>query len=237
MYRASHRIFNTYQKTNFPMGGVVTSSPKNPLSFPKQLQKFREAVKVNENKLFLLMGPKGSGKTTISSISSLEALNSTDYKRVVFVNCPKHLIMDRLLFSYSPGEINNKFNTGQIVFNSVNDISSREINNSIIIADNMQDHKLKHLSNLVNINGYKSKLIINGDVDKYDTKDTDLMLLRDLMNVQSYDFFENNKSSVNSGIKSFRFEDKIKSQNIVYNDFARYLRRASQSSKKVEFLL
>ena len=77
-----------------------------------------------------------------------------------------------------------------IVFNSFNDIISREINNSIIIADNMQEYKLKHLSNLVNINGYKSKLIINGDVDKYDTKDTDLMLLRDIMNVQSYDFFE-----------------------------------------------
>ena len=45
------------------------------------------------------------------------------------------------------------------------------------------------------------------------------------------------KSNVNSGIKSFRFEDKIKSENVVYKDFAKYLRRASQSSKKVEFLL
>jgi energy-coupling factor transporter ATP-binding protein EcfA2 len=237
MYRSSHRIFNTYRKTNFPMGGVVTSPPRKPPIFSTLHQKFREAVKINENKFLLLIGPQGSGKTTISSISSIESLNSTDYKRVIFVNCPKHLAFDRLLFKYSPEEINNKFNTGQIVFNSFNDIISREINNSIIIADNMQKYKLKHLSNLVNINGYKSKLIINGDVDKYDTKDTDLMLLRDIMNVQSYDFFDNNKSNVNSGIKSFRFEDKITSENVVYKDFAKYLRRASHSSKKVEFLL
>ena len=101
----------------------------------------------------------------------------------------------------------------------------------------MQEFKLNHLSNLVNINGYKSKLIINGDVDKYDTKDSDLMLLRNIMNVQSYDFFDNNKSNVSSGIKSFRFEDKIISENVIYKDFAKYLRRACNSSKKVEFLL
>ena len=145
--------------------------------------------------------------------------------------------MDRLLFKYSPEEINDKFNTGQIVFNSFKDIISREINNSIIIADNMHEYKLKHLSNLVNINGYKSKLIINGDVDKYDTRDSDLILLRDIMNVQSYDFFSANKSDVNSGIRCFRFEDKIINENIIYKDFAKYLRRASHSSKKVEFLL
>ena len=237
MYRSSHRIFNTYHKTNFPMGGVVTSPPRKPPIFSTLHQKFREAVKINENKFLLLIGPEGSGKTTISSISSIESLNSTDYKRVIFVNCPKHLAVDRLLFKYSPEEINDKFNTGQIVFNSFKDIISREINNSIIIADNMHEYKLKHLSNLVNINGYKSKLIINGDVDKYDTRDSDLILLRDIMNVQSYDFFSANKSDVNSGIRCFRFEDKIINENIIYKDFAKYLRRASHSSKKVEFLL
>ena len=237
MYRSSHRIFNTYHKTNFPMGGVITTSVKKPPTFLTQHQRFREAVKINENKFLLLIGPQGSGKTTISSIASLESLNSSDFKRVIFVNCPKHLVMDRLLFKYSPLEINNKFNSGEIVFNSFKDISTREINNSIIVADNMQEFKLNHLSNLVNINGYKSKLIINGDVDKYDTKDSDLMLLRNIMNVQSYDFFDNNKSNVSSGIKSFRFEDKIISENVIYKDFAKYLRRACNSSKKVEFLL
>lgn len=139
--------------------------------------------------LIICVGPAGTGKTMLACKHSIMHLNDKNYKKLIITRPSVSVEED---IGYLPGEINQKMypylipiyenlekfsDKSTIMKNLKNNVieivplgylRGRTFDNTIIIADEMQNATHNQMMTLLTRIGYNSKTIITGDLDQCD---------------------------------------------------------------------
>lgn len=200
-------------------------------------------IKLNTMKnpeVLVCIGPAGSGKTMEACKAALNHIEERHFHKLIITR-PSVTVEEDL--GFLPGDLNQKMNPSMIpIYEYFDQFSSphiidkymkndiielvplgfmrgRTFNNTIIIADEMQNCTKKQMLNLLTRIGHYSKLIITGDIDQCDIPNTQSGLI-DL--IEKYklhyhpDFFEYNDNSENKHIDILELnQDDIERSDIV----------------------
>lgn len=163
--------------------------------------------------LVICIGPAGTGKTMLACKHSIMHLNNKNYKKLIITR-PSVSVEEEI--GYLPGEINQKMypflvpiyenlekfsDKSTIMKNLKNNVieivplgflRGRTFDNTIIIADEMQNASHNQMMTLLTRIGYNSKTIITGDLDQCDLPKTNgLKIFLDKLNTNDNNNIEN----------------------------------------------
>tara|TARA_Y100000389_G_C17439798_1_gene507846 strand:- start:1144 stop:1788 length:645 start_codon:yes stop_codon:yes gene_type:complete len=169
----------------------------NKVSYEKYLSKLNP-------ELVICVGPAGTGKTMLACKHSMMHLNNKNYNKLIITRPSVSVEED---IGYLPGEINQKMypylipiyenlekfsDKSTIIKNLKNNVieivplgylRGRTFDNTIIIADEMQNASHNQMMTLLTRIGYNSKTIITGDLDQCDLPKTNgLKIFLDKLN-------------------------------------------------------
>ena len=163
--------------------------------------------------LVTLTGLAGSGKTFLTLMSALEALNSKKYERIVVTRNIQPVGKE---IGYLPGDVNDKMapwmsplmdnfrhhfkdktyfemlmEKGLIEIAPLSFIRGRTFTNSFIIVDEAQNASIHELKTVITRIGENSKIVLMGDTDQIDTpylnqKSNGLAIVIDRMKSSSF---------------------------------------------------
>jgi PhoH-like ATPase len=149
------------------------------------------ALREPEIALVSLTGLAGSGKTFLSLMSAIEALNSGKYARIVVTRSIQPVGRD---LGYLPGDVREKMapwmsplldnfrhhfkdrvyfemmiDKGEIEIAPLSYIRGRTFNDSYVIVDEAQNATIHELKTVITRLGENSKVVLMGDTDQIDT--------------------------------------------------------------------
>lgn len=157
---------------------------------------------LNKNKLNIVIGSPGTGKTMLATGHALENLKNNSYEKIIITR-PTVTVDEEN--GYLPGDINQKmapwlaplfdnFNlfttrsnldyllkSGKIEIVPLSYIRGRTFDNTIVIADEMQNSTINQMKTLLTRMGENSKCIITGDLNQSDL-DNEVNGLIDFLN-------------------------------------------------------
>ena len=163
---------------------VIKISPKN----PRQTEALR---KIKANEIIFLLGPAGSGKTYLAIIQALQLFLKHDYKRLILtrpvVEAGENLgflpgsleektrpymapIFDHLRGYYKKEELDSQMEEKKIEVIPLAYTRGRTYNNSLIIADEVQNATDNQLKMLLTRIGENSKMILTADPEQTDLR-------------------------------------------------------------------
>ena len=141
--------------------------------------------------LVCLTGIAGSGKTFLTLMTAIEALNSRKFERIVVTRSMEPVGRD---IGYLPGDLNEKMapwmsplvdnfrhafkdmsyfqmmiEKGQIDIAPLSYIRGRTFDNAFVIVDEAQNATIHELKTVVTRVGEGSKIVLMGDTDQIDT--------------------------------------------------------------------
>ena len=143
--------------------------------------------------LVICVGPAGTGKTMLACKHSIAHLNNKNYNKLIITRPSVSVEED---IGYLPGEINQKmypylipiyenlekFSDKSTIIKQLKNnvieivplgyLRGRTFDNTIIIADEMQNASHNQMMTLLTRIGYNSKTIITGDLDQCDLPKT-----------------------------------------------------------------
>jgi phosphate starvation-inducible PhoH-like protein len=141
------------------------------------------------NKLLLVTGPAGTGKTMFACLKAVELLKMGEINKVVVTrpivtadeefgflpgNIAKKMdpwtrpLFDLFLEHYTKSELENLINTNVIEISPLAFMRGRTFKHSFIIADEMQNSSPNQMKMLTTRIGIHSRLVITGDLDQSD---------------------------------------------------------------------
>ena len=200
------------------------------------VKKYVKNLNSKNKSVVISTGPAGTGKTMLACKYSMEQLQKYKYDKLIITR--PNVSVDEDL-GYLPGDVHGKMypwlipiydhiikfsdkktldnymiqNTIEIA--PLGFLRGRTFDNSIIIADEMQNSTPSQMKTLLTRVGNNSKLIINGDLKQCDLKTTDVNGLQDF--IEKFQMYE--KSSFeDSGISITEFmdEDVFRSEIVKY---------------------
>lgn len=158
------------------------------------------------NKLLLVTGPAGTGKTMFACLKAVELLKLGEINKVVVTrpivtadeelgflpgNIAKKMdpwtrpLFDLFLEHYTKTELENLINTNVIEISPLAFMRGRTFKHSFIIADEMQNSSPNQMKMLTTRIGINSRLVITGDLDQSD-RTTDNGLKDILTKINNY---------------------------------------------------
>lgn len=165
---------------------IGTISPKN-----KEQHFALDCLWDDSVSLVCLTGIAGSGKTFLTLMCALEALQSGKYERIVVTRSIQPVGRD---LGYLPGDIKEKMapwmsplvdnfrhafkdmsyfemmvNKGQIEISPLSYIRGRTFSNAFVIVDEAQNATIHELKTIVTRVGENTKIVLMGDTDQVDT--------------------------------------------------------------------
>lgn len=194
------------------------------------VKRYQKQLNSKNTPVVISTGPAGTGKTMLACKFSMEQITKSKFDKLVITR--PNVAVDEDL-GYLPGDINGKMYPwvipiyDQIVkFSSQNTLDNylfknkievvplgflrgRTFDNSIIIADEMQNSTQTQMKTLLTRLGTNSKLIINGDLNQCDLKIDTTNGLEDLVNR-----CPNDDKMI--GITEFMDEDIFRSEIVKY---------------------
>jgi PhoH-like ATPase len=175
---------NRLRTTEFKKIGAV--NPKN-----KEQHFALDALWDDSVSLVCLTGIAGSGKTFLTLMCALEAMQSGKYERIIVTRSIQPVGRD---LGYLPGDIKEKMapwmsplvdnfrhafkdmsyfemmvNKGQIEISPLSYIRGRTFSNAFVIVDEAQNATIHELKTIVTRVGENTKIILMGDTDQVDT--------------------------------------------------------------------
>ena len=167
------------------------------------------------NKLLLVTGPAGTGKTMFACLKAIDLLKLGEINKVVVTrpivtadeefgflpgNIAKKMdpwtrpLFDLFLEHYTKTELENLINTNVIEISPLAFMRGRTFKHSFIIADEMQNSSPNQMKMLTTRIGINSRLVITGDLDQSD-RTTDNGLKDILTKIKNYkhDNYDNNQ--------------------------------------------
>ena len=159
-------------------------------------QKEYKSKLYNNKPLHIVKGHAGTGKTMIACETAESLITSYDNKYEILVMTQPLTTVSNEQIGFLPGEIDNKIcpwsSTMQEYLNQPYGIDYKFVplghmrgktwNNSIIIADEMQNSTVSQMKTLLTRVGQNSMLIIIGDVLQRDIPDDEVDGFSDLLN-------------------------------------------------------
>jgi len=175
------------------------------------------------NKLLLVTGPAGTGKTMFACLKAVELLKLGEINKVVVTrpivtadeefgflpgNIAKKMdpwtrpLFDLFLEHYTKTELDNLINSNVIEIAPLAFMRGRTFKHSFIIADEMQNSSPNQMKMLTTRIGTNSRLVITGDLDQSDrTTDNGLKEILTKINNYTHKFDNNNNERDDSMIK------------------------------------
>jgi phosphate starvation-inducible PhoH-like protein len=204
----------------------------NKINETLNVKKYMKNLYSKDTSVIVSTGPAGSGKTMLACKYSIEQLQKSKYKKLVITR-PNVSVEEDL--GYLPGDIHGKmypwliplydqiikFSDKRTLDNylSMNTIEiaplgflrGRTFDNSIIIADEMQNSTPSQMKTLLTRIGSNSKLLINGDLNQCDLQAHQFNGLQDLINKchAHEEKFEENGISITEFIDDDVFRSEI----------------------------
>ena len=145
----------------------------------------------NTIQLVSLTGIAGSGKTFLTLVAAMTALNEKKYKRIVITRSIQPVGRD---LGYLPGDLSEKMfpwlapimdnfrhafkdltyfemmqQTGEIEVAPLSYIRGRTFNDAFVIVDEAQNASIHELKTIITRIGRDSKIVLLGDTDQVDT--------------------------------------------------------------------
>ena len=198
----------------------------------KLLTQLNDKVRFNDSKLVVVTGPAGSGKTMLLCKKAFEMLRHEDVDKVLITRplvtvdedlgyLPGNInnktepwlkpIYDYMYKYFEPNEIHELFRSQKIEICPLAYMRGRTLDNTYIIADEMQNSTIKQMKMLLSRIGNNSMMAINGDFTQSDIVENGL-----------YDFlqrYENSKEDMcYLNISHIRFESEDIRRNEIIND-------------------
>jgi phosphate starvation-inducible PhoH-like protein len=165
------------------------------------------------NKLLLVTGPAGTGKTMFACLKAVELLKMGEINKVVVTrpivtadeefgflpgNIAKKMdpwtrpLFDLFLEHYTKSELENLINTNVIEISPLAFMRGRTFKHSFIIADEMQNSSPNQMKMLTTRIGLNSRLVITGDLDQSDrTSDNGLKDILTKINNYKHNHYAN----------------------------------------------
>jgi phosphate starvation-inducible PhoH-like protein len=158
---------------------------------PKSInqEKYVELLDDNKCKIILGIGPAGTGKTLFACQKAITQLKSDEINKIVITrpvvtveedigflpgNIIKKMdpwtkpIFDIFLEQYSKTELDSLLNNNKIEICPLAFMRGRTFKNAFIIADEMQNSSPNQMKMLTTRIGYKSRMVITGDLKQSD---------------------------------------------------------------------
>jgi phosphate starvation-inducible protein PhoH and related proteins len=203
-------------------------------------KQYQAKLNLKSPQVLVCIGPAGSGKTMEACKAALNHIEENHYNKMIITR-PSITVEENL--GYLPGDINKKMNPSMVpIYEYFDEFSNpqnmnkymkkgtielvplgfmrgRTFDNTIVIADEMQNSTKKQMLNLLTRIGNYSKLIITGDTDQCDIPENQSGLI-DL--IEKYNdhyhptFFEYDNESKTKNIDLLQLShDDIKRSEIV----------------------
>ena len=203
----SKLIRNVQQNRSITVGELraeLLNNNFNPENYGFQTTKNQKIYvqNLNVNQLNIVIGSPGTGKTMLATGHALENLKNNSYEKIIITR-PTVTVDEEN--GYLPGDINQKmapwlaplfdnFNlfttrsnldyllkSGKIEIVPLSYIRGRTFDNTILIADEMQNSTINQMKTLLTRMGTNSKCIITGDLNQSDL-DNEVNGLIDFLN-------------------------------------------------------
>lgn len=185
------------KKSNSGGGSSSRSSEGSELYVPKTKGQilYRNELYNKNSSIVVCVGPAGTGKTAIACHYAVEQLLLSAYKKIVITrpvvtveedigflpgNINKKMepwmrpMMDIFQEYYSLSAIENMMKTGVIEISPLAYMRGRTFKNAVILADEMQNSSPNQMLMITTRIGDASKLIITGDLNQTDMKESGL---------------------------------------------------------------
>lgn len=138
----------------------------------------------NRVSLILCEGPPKTGKTWFACASAVQELRKESIKRIVIVHPVNERLHSRLIFDifedfYSGTDIRAMIQRGVVEISPMSFIFGRTLNNTFIIANDMQHSTHNELCDLTACLGNGSRMVVTGNLSQIGAKPDNG--LRDLM--------------------------------------------------------
>jgi phosphate starvation-inducible PhoH-like protein len=227
-------------------------------------RKYSGLLENEENKVVVVYGPAGTGKTLLSCLKGIKSLKKGEYSKIILtrpvVSVEEELgylpgdivkkmdpwtrpIFDILMEHYSRSEISNMIYNNVIEISPLAYMRGRTFKNAFIIADEMQNSSPNQMMMLTTRIGKNSRMVITGDVNQSDkSKENGLSDL--IKKVKMYNEYKN-VSMENSKIKLIELDENdidrsevVREMIEIYNLKSRdVLKSSKKSSELVSFVL
>lgn len=184
-----------------------------------------------ENDIIFCTGPAGTGKSFIAAGISCNMLSENTIKNIVVA---RPLVSAGERIGALPGELGDKVdpylkpmkkhlkyflgiamyghyqNSENIQFETLELMRGETYDNSVIILDEAQNCTEEQIIMLVTRMGENSKVIINGDIQQYDIKNSGFSkVIEKTRNVAGIDFVELEKSDIQRNGILYRFLEAV----------------------------
>jgi len=157
---------------------------------------------IQDNELVLCDGPAGSGKTMVSIGVAVDYLVAGKFKKIIItrptIECGNELgflpgNQDEKLYNYlipafdclskflSKSEIAEAKNSGKLETAPLQFMRGRTFDDTIVIADEMQNSSFDQMKMLITRLGKNCKIVVSGDIMQSDLKSREYGALEDFM--------------------------------------------------------
>jgi phosphate starvation-inducible PhoH-like protein len=152
-------------------------------------QKYVDCLNNDKNKMIIVSGPAGTGKTMFACLKAIDLLNKSDIDKIIITrpiitveeeigflpgNIVKKMdpwtkpIFDLFMEYYSKMELDNMINKNIIEISPLGFMRGRTFKNAFIIADEMQNSSPSQMKMLTTRLGTNTRMVITGDLEQTD---------------------------------------------------------------------
>ena len=199
---------------------------------------FLSRNRTDDSKLVFVTGPPGSGKTMVACKNAFKQLNNMEIDKIVITR-PLVTVDENL--GYLPGDVNNKtepwtrpifdymseiytqYDINQMLFKKTVEICplaymrGRTLNNTYLIADEMQNATCNQIKMLLTRIGYDSTFVVNGDLNQSDIDANGLGEFLEKLEKLNTTLCFMNISHVKFGLQDIKRNDLVKDILDVYD--------------------